>query len=95
MKFKEVLGTISPVYGMMSGQGAFGKLADSGLGGVIPAVLAQQRRKKRDGTEMTAAEEAAASQAPAMRKGGKVKMKSASARADGCAIRGKTRGKIV
>ena len=30
---------------------------------------------------------------PKMKKGGKVK--SASARADGCAMRGKTRGKIV
>ena len=30
---------------------------------------------------------------PAMAKGGKVK--SASSRADGCALRGKTRGKIV
>lgn len=30
-----------------------------------------------------------------MKKGGKVKMSSASKRADGCAQRGKTRGKIV
>jgi hypothetical protein len=30
-----------------------------------------------------------------MKKGGRVKMSSASKRADGCAIRGKTRGKTV
>ena len=30
-----------------------------------------------------------------MKKGGKVKMSSASKRADGCATKGKTRGKIV
>jgi hypothetical protein len=30
-----------------------------------------------------------------MKKGGKVKAKSASARADGCAIKGKTRGKMM
>ena len=32
---------------------------------------------------------------PGMKKGGKVKMSSASKRADGCAIKGKTRGRMV
>lgn len=95
---KKLLGTLSPVYGMMTGHGAFGKLADSGLGGVIPSMLAQQRRKKKDGTDMTPAEEAEAAKT-GMKKGGSVKKMasggSASKRADGCAVRGKTRGKMV
>ena len=69
----KILGSLSPVYGLMSGKGAFGKLADSGLGGIIPTALAQQRRRKRkDGTEMTPEEEAAMAEA-GMKKGGKVK----------------------
>jgi hypothetical protein len=35
-KDKNMLGNLSPAYGMMTGHGAFGKLADSGVGGVIP-----------------------------------------------------------
>lgn len=106
-KEKDLMGSLSPAYGMMSGQGAFGKLADSGLGGIIPSLMAQRRRKK-DGTEMTAAEEAAASpkeeesSSTAMRKGGKVKkyksggtVSSASKRADGIAVKGKTKGRFV
>ena len=100
MGMKDVLGTLSPVYGMATGRGAFGKLADSGLGGVIPTMLAQQRKKK-DGTPMTPAEEAVEVKAAGtgMKKGGKVKKMamggSASKRADGCAVKGKTRGKMV
>jgi hypothetical protein len=99
---KKLLGSLSPAYGMLSGEGAFGKLADSGLGGVIPNALAQQRRRKRkDGTEMTPEEEAAMAEA-GMKKGGKVEssykkggsVSSASKRADGIAQRGKTRGKV-
>lgn len=99
MKGKDLLGSLSPIYGMATGRGAFGKLTDSmGYGlGVVPGMLADQRRKKKDGTPMTPAEEAAAK--PAMKKGGAVKTMasggSASKRADGCAQRGKTRGKIV
>jgi hypothetical protein len=87
-KDKSALGTLSPAYGMMTGHGAFGSMADSGLGGVIPSMMADQRRKKKDGTEMTPQEAA-----QAMKKGGKVS--SASKRADGCAIRGKTKGRMV
>jgi hypothetical protein len=81
----------------MTGRGAFGKVADSGMAGIIPTMLSNQRRKKKDGTEMTAVE-AAVVEKPAMRKGGKVKKMasggSASKRADGIAQRGKTRGKM-
>jgi hypothetical protein len=100
MKGKDLLGSISPVYGMATGRGAFGKLTDSmGYGmGVIPGMLADNRKRKKDGTPMTPVEEATAAAKPAMRKGGKVKKMasggSASQRADGIAQRGKTRGKM-
>jgi hypothetical protein len=92
---EKLLGSLSPAYGMLSGKGAFGKLADSGLGGIIPSVLAHQRRKKKDGTEMTSEEEALAAKA-GMKKGGKVKTKkyAKGGSIDGCAIKGKTKGKV-
>jgi hypothetical protein len=97
MKFKDVMGTLSPVYGLMSGKGAFGALADSGLGGILPTMLAQNRKKKLDakGKEvpMTPAEEAAA---PAMKKGGSVKAKgSKTTRGDGICKKGHTKGRMV
>lgn len=92
--FKELLGTLSPLYGMMSGHGLFGK-NDTGI---LPAFARRARKRRPDGSEMTEAEEAAEGGAPpTMRRGGKVKKKasSASKRADGIAQRGKTRGKFV
>ena len=97
--FKEVLGTLSPLFGMLSGHGAFGK---NDLG-ILPALARRERKRRADGSEMTEAEEAAEGGAPpTMRRGGRVKKKasggsvsSASKRADGCAVKGKTRGKFV
>jgi hypothetical protein len=91
----KLLGSLSPAYGMLTGEGAFGKLADSGLGGIIPTALAHQRRKKKDGTEMTPQEEAAMTKA-GMKKGGKVKMASGGyvKSADGVAKKGKTKGRM-
>jgi hypothetical protein len=80
---KKILGTLSPAYGMATGHGMFGKIADSGLGGIIPTALAQDRKKEAREKEM--AEKAA----NGMKKGGYVKA------ADGCAKRGKTRGKMA
>lgn len=92
--FKELLGTLSPLYGMMSGHGAFGK---NDLG-ILPALARRARKRRADGSEMTEAEEAMEDAkigaAPTMRRGGKVGS-SASKRADGCATKGKTRGKFV
>ena len=85
---KDLMGTLSPAYGMMTGHGAFGSLADAGVGGIIPTMLARDRKKdKRE-------EEEAKKMGAAMKKGGMVKS-SASKRADSCAIRGKTKGKMV
>lgn len=64
----KVLGSISPLYGAVSGRGLFGK-GFSALGeqAGLAGVLASERRRKRN--EKGAEEETA----PAMRKGGKVK----------------------
>ena len=95
MSFKSLLGTLSPVYGAITGEGAMGKM----LNPEEAAKIAQKAQDERT----AAAEEAnvkrqAAIQAQAtqgmksMKKGGKVS--SASSRADGIAQRGKTRGKV-
>jgi hypothetical protein len=86
MGIKDVLGSISPAYGMISGHGAFGKLADSGIGGAIPLMLADRRQNKEAQRSQNEVKQ--------VKKGGMIKS-SASKRADGCCQRGKTRGKIV
>jgi len=41
----KILGSLSPLYGMITGEGAFGKLADAGFS---PAgMLAKQQKKKK------------------------------------------------
>jgi hypothetical protein len=82
------LGDVSPMAGMMTGEGLTGDLMRKGLVGVVPQAIAkdaysgkeEERRKKQAG-------------GMPMKKGGKVS--SASSRADGCAVKGKTRGKMV
>ena len=87
MGIKSILGSLSPAYGAISGEGAFGKLVDSGVGGILPQLLAEKRKKEEE-------EEREIRRAKGMKKGGSVKS-SASKRADGCCIKGKTRGKMV
>ena len=107
------LGDISPLAGAISGKGMFGKglakLADSGAGMLVPmSYLAKSQRDKaaRKATNMRGRpmmeEVMVAEEAPAMKKGGKVKkmasggkVSSASSRGDGCAQRGKTKGRMV
>jgi len=86
MGIKSILGSISPAYGMISGEGAFGKLADSGIGGAIPLLIAKDRKDK----ELKKNE----LEGKQMKKGGAVKS-SASKRADGCCIKGKTKGTMI
>ena len=92
MSFKKVLGTLSPAYGMATGEGMFGNAV-----GVLPAI-AKDMRDDREEKKRRAAEAGMVpgqgGQAPMpMKKGGKVS--SASKRADGIAIKGKTRGRMV
>jgi hypothetical protein len=84
------------------------KLLESGMLGALPAVASQNPEilrgfgiignvaaNKMDDREEKKKVEAAAAGAKAMKKGGAVKMSSASKRADGCAQRGKTKGRMV
>jgi hypothetical protein len=98
------LGDISPLAGAVTGKGMFGKglskLADSGMGMLVPmSYLAQSQRDKRRRREDRAG---MPEMGEGMRKGGKVKkmakggkVSSASKRADGCATKGKTKGRFV
>ena len=87
---------ISPLAAMISGEGGMGKAMRQGFGGIAPMMIARSGYKNEE-EERRAQEQAAAEQAAAqgMKKGGKVKMSSASKRADGIAMKGKTKGRIV
>ena len=87
---------ISPLAAMISGKGGMGKAMRQGFGGIAPMMIARSGYKNEE-EERRAQEQAAAEQAAAqgMKKGGKVKMSSASKRADGIAMKGKTKGRIV
>ena len=87
---------ISPLAAMISGKGGMGKAMRQGFGGIAPMMIARSGYENEE-EERRAQEQAAAEQAAAqgMKKGGRVKVSSASKRADGCATKGKTRGKMV
>jgi hypothetical protein len=115
------LGDISPIAGIMSGEGVIGKLADKGLLGIAPRMIASRAQEKDEAkarAEMQQSKDAEAMKKKEMAtkarrsrpqqaaestggmggykgyaKGGKVS--SASKRADGCAIKGKTKGRMV
>jgi hypothetical protein len=88
MAIEDILGAVSPAFSIVSGKGPYSDLAKSGMAGVIPQAIARgnddDKKKKAPG---------AAPSGQPMKKGGKVS--SASKRADGCCVKGKTRGKIV
>lgn len=91
MGFKSIMGSLSPVYGAATGEGTMGKLLN-------PAEAAKNAQEDQMRYEAEAERANAERQAQiasgygGMKKGGKVK--SASSRADGCAKRGKTKGKM-
>jgi hypothetical protein len=109
-KIDKILGSISPFYGAVSGQGMFGN-ALAGLGtalgptaGLMPLLAREQRNKLRSGraedAKKAAEEEAAIAARGGMKHGGAVKKmakggSTASKRADGCATKGKTKGRFV
>jgi hypothetical protein len=87
MSAKSILGTLSPLYGAISGEGAMGKMLN-------PSEAARIAKEEQDRQAMMAEQanidqQAAAKAAGGMKKGGKVR--TASQRADGIAKRGKTR----
>lgn len=90
-KIDKILGSVSPLYGAISGQGMFSPLRYTS-----PVLMAADAMKKKGkkGTTTVEAEEVE------MRRGGKVKKyakggSTASKRADGCATKGKTKGRFV
>ena len=116
MGFK--LGDISPLAGIMTGKGAIGELADKGLLGLAPRMIASKAQEKDEAKERASMEQAKKAETmqnqkmmaaktrksspektgmeggyKGYAKGGKVS--SASKRADGCAIKGKTKGRMV
>lgn len=100
------LSDYSPAIGIATGEGMFGKLASKGILGPIAEKFSDASSGKKDAeaerdeykkklAEMQAAQgvpAAAPPMAPRMKKGGKVS--SASKRADGCCVKGKTKGKM-
>lgn len=89
MGFKSFLGSVSPLYGAVTGQGMMGQM----LNPAEAAKIAREEQARQDAAaEQTNKERQAnitAQAASRLKKGGSVK--SASSRADGCALRGKTR----
>ena len=79
---------ISPLAAMISGKGGMGKAMRQGFGGIAPMMIARSGYKDEE-EERQAQEQERAAAKGGMKKGGKVS--SASKRADGIAIRGKTR----
>jgi hypothetical protein len=90
------LSDVSPLAAMVTGEGTMGKIMSQGFGGMIPAAIAGGARKDREQEERLArakALEEEAKTAKPMKKGGRVS--SASSRADGCCVKGKTKGRMV
>ena len=97
--FEKMLGVVSPAYGALTGEGAFGNLL-----GKKGEKKDEAQKVLQDAADQKAAQEQEAAAANAqqwvnkqngMKKGGVVKKSSASSRADGIAQRGKTRGVMV
>ena len=104
MGIGKVLGNSSMLGGAITGKGAFGKgltaLADSGLGMLVPMSYLAGRQRDKVLSKREEAEEKRTPASSRMKHGGKVKKmakggSTASKRADGCATKGKTRGKMV
>jgi len=105
-KIDKILGSISPLYGAVSGQGLFGSIQNAL--GPAAGILSQATRARREGNAAKRNRAAwdeengfapAAGAGSGMKRGGKVKKYakggSASKRADGCATKGKTKGRFV
>lgn len=93
MSLKDDLGGFAPFAGLIP-QAIMHK-SESGLMGALPALLDPDKDKKKTSGDKTLAPDG-------LKRGGKVKkmakggsVSSASKRADGCATKGKTKGKFV
>lgn len=97
MGFKKLLNAVSPVASVVNKSGPVAKM----LGMEKKKAVARPMNSGvvdmvKKGQAKNALEEGKARIAPKkMRKGGKVSKSECSRRADGCAVRGKTRGRMV
>jgi hypothetical protein len=91
MAFKDILKAVSPV--AMIADSNPDMLRGLGLVGNIAANKLEDREERKRREAEMAGGKAPTVPAPGMKKGGKVS--SASKRADGCAIKGKTKGRMV
>jgi hypothetical protein len=90
---KKILGAISPLYGAITGEGMMGQMLNPSEAAKIAREEEERQAAAADMANTQRQASIAAAATKGMKKGGKVS--SASSRADGCAMRGKTRGKIV
>ena len=89
MGFKNLLGTLSPVYGAVTGEGAMGKMLNPDEAARIAKTEQDRQNAAAEQVNTDRQAQIAAQYKGGMKKGGKVR--TASQRADGCCIRGKTR----
>ena len=78
------LGDISPLAGLLTGEGAIGKAMSQGFGGAIPYFIAKDAREDREKERELAAGQPTG---PGMKKGGTV-------RGAGCATKGVKKCKV-
>lgn len=95
-KIDKVLGSISPLYGMVSGQGAFANLRKISpfMHAIGETDTKAEKRRKKDRMEAGETPEAG----EGMKRGGKVKKMAKGGkvtRGDGIAKKGHTKGKMV
>jgi hypothetical protein len=90
---KNILGAISPLYGALTGEGMMGKLLNPAEAAKIAREEEERQAAAADAANTQRQAGIAAAATKGMKKGGKVS--SASSRADGCAQRGKTKGRMV
>ena len=99
-KIDKILGSISPLYGMASGEGLFSNIRKISpfMHAIGEGDTAADKRRRMEEEEKKK-QAPGAKQAPGMKHGGAVKKMAkggtASKRADGCATKGKTKGRFV
>lgn len=86
----------SPLAAIMSGKGAIGELSRKGMFGLAPYAISRNAYDEAE-EERQKAEEEAKAKAKGMKRGGAVKKKAGGyvKSADGCAKKGKTKGRFV
>ena len=91
-------GDISPLAGMLTGEGLTGELMAKGAGGLAPMMIARQAQRRREDDEERKKgrrdQPAAAAKAVGMKVGGKVGKSTSKPRGCGCARKGVRKAKM-